>query len=264
MPLVVLATGLIGLVVGSFLNVVVWRVPRGESVVSPPSACPRCGHRIRARDNIPVVSWLVLQGRCRDCAAPISPRYPLVEAVTAALFALVAWLAVAHDEPWAVPAFCYLAAVAVALALIDIDVHRLPDGIVLPSYLVAAALLALASWAPGGTSDWTALGRAAIGALALFGVYLVMVLVYPAGMGLGDVKLAGLLGLYLGWVGWGALAIGWFAAFLFGGAYSLGLLASRRANRKSGIPFGPWMLAGAAVGVAAGQWLMDAYLGAVT
>ncbi|MDT0164776.1 prepilin peptidase [Actinotalea sp. AC32] len=250
----------LGLLVGSFLNVVVWRVPRGESVVSPPSACPRCGTRIRPWDNVPVVSWLVLRGRCRDCGAPIAARYPLVEAGTAVVFGLVAW----HVGPsWALPAYLYLGAVAVALALIDLDVHRLPDAIVLPSYPVLLALLALASWNPGGEADWSALVRAALGGVVLFVAYFALVVAYPAGMGFGDVKLAGVLGMGLAWLGWGSLAVGAFAAFLLGGLYSLALLATRRATRKSGIPFGPWMLLGAAVGVAAGEALFGAYLSLV-
>ncbi|WP_426592049.1 prepilin peptidase [Cellulomonas sp. McL0617] len=254
--LVVLA-GVVGLVIGSFLNVVVWRVPRGESVVHPPSACPRCGHAIRSRDNVPVVSWLVLRGRCRDCGNPISARYPLVEAGTGVLFALTAWFT---GPSWVLPALLYLAAISVALALIDLETHRLPDAIVLPSYGVALALLALASWNPGGEADWTALGRALIGGVAMFLVYFLLVLVYPRGMGFGDVKLAGVLGLYLGWFGWGALAIGWFSAFLLGGIFSLALVVLGRAGRKSGIPFGPWMLLGAAVGIVAGEPVWSWYL----
>ncbi len=240
----------LGLLIGSFLNVVVWRVPRGESIVSPPSACPRCGHAIRARDNVPVLSWLLLRARCRDCGAPISRRYPFVEAATGALFGATAWLTGAS---WALPALLYLVAIGVALALIDLDVHRLPDAIVLPSYGVASALLLLASWNPGGASQWAALGRAGVGGAAMFAAYVVMVLAYPAGMGFGDVKLAGVLGLYLGWFGWGALVVGFFAAFLLGGGYALVLLAARRIGRKSGIPFGPWMIVGAWIGVAAGE-----------
>lgn len=257
LPLVVLAA-VLGLAIGSFLNVVVWRVPRGESVAHPPSACPRCGHRIRARDNVPVVSWLLLRGRCRDCGEPIAARYPLVEAGTGALFALLAaWI----GWSWVLPAVLYLAAVAVALALIDLDVHRLPDAIVLPSYLVGAALLVLASWNPGGASDWGALVRAAIGGAALLVFYFAAALAYPAGMGLGDVKLAGVLGMYLAWFGWGAFAVGAFGAFLLGGLFALGLVVSRRAGRKSGIPFGPWMLAGAFVGIVVGEMAWSSYLG---
>lgn len=250
--------GVVGLAIGSFLNVVIWRVPRGESVVHPPSACPRCGHPIRERDNVPVVSWLLLRGRCRDCGNPISARYPLVELGTGVLFALTAWFA---GPTWILPALLYLAAISVALALIDIDTKRLPDAIVLPSYLVALGLLAVASANPGGESDWPAYLRALVGGVALFVVYFVMVLVYPAGMGFGDVKLAGVLGLYLGWFGWGSLFVGWFAAFLLGGIFSIGLLVAGRAGRKSGIPFGPWMLLGAIVGIVAGAPLTSWYLG---
>ncbi|MGW6130588.1 prepilin peptidase [Cellulomonas sp. NPDC055163] len=258
MELVLLAlVALLGLAVGSFLNVVIWRVPQGESVVHPPSACPSCGHAIRPRDNVPVLSWLLLRGRCRDCAAPISRRYPAVEAATGALFVLTA---VQVGLGWALPAFLYLAAIAVCLTLIDIDTHRLPNAIVLPSYPVAAALLALASLNPGGEPDAAALARAGLGCAILYVVYFVLWFAYPKGMGFGDVKLAGVLGLYLGWLGWGALAVGGFAAFLLSGVYAVALLVTRRADRKTGIPFGPWMLLGAAVAVAVGESVWSAYL----
>jgi leader peptidase (prepilin peptidase)/N-methyltransferase len=253
MPAVLLLAGVLGLAVGSFLNVVVWRVPRGESVAHPPSACPGCGHPIRARDNVPVVSWLGLRGRCRDCGARVSVRYPLVEAGTAVLFVLVAW----HIEPWAVPAFAYLAAIGVALTLIDLDTHRLPNSIVLPSYPVLGALLGLASW---GTGDLDALVRAAIGGTALWAWYFGLCLAYPRGMGFGDVKLAGLLGAALAWLGWGPFAVGSFTAFLLGGLFSVALLVTGRATRRTGIPFGPWMVMGAAVGIAVGEPLWGAYL----
>jgi leader peptidase (prepilin peptidase)/N-methyltransferase len=158
------------------------------------------------------------------------------------------------------PAVLYFLAIAVALALIDLDVHRLPDAIVLPSYPVALGLLALASWNPGGEPSWDAKVRAVIGAVVLFVVYLVLAVVYPSGMGFGDVKLAGVLGLYLGFVGWGALLVGAFAAFFLGGIFSLVLLALKRVGRKSGIPFGPWMLIGAWVGIFAGNTLFASYL----
>jgi len=247
-----------GLVIGSFLNVVVWRVPRGESLVRPPSACPGCGHQIRARDNVPVLSWLVLRGRCRDCGGSISARYPLVEAATAVLFvAVVSW----NGVTWALPALLYLTAVALALALIDIDTKRLPNAIVLPSYPVALTLLALASLNPGGSSDGAAYVRALIGGAALYALYLALVVVYPGGMGFGDVKLAGILGLYLAWFGWAELVVGWFAAFLVGGIFAVGLLTVGKAGRKTGIPFGPWMLVGAGIGLVAGEPLAQWYLG---
>ncbi len=248
---------LLGLAVGSFLNVVVWRVPRGESVVRPPSACPRCGHPIRRRDNVPVLSWIRLRARCRDCGEPIPVRYPLVEAGTALVFALVL---VRFGVTAAVPAYLYLGAVGVALALIDLDTHRLPDAIVLPSYPVLAILLTVASWAGG---EWSSLLRAGIGGIGLLALYFLMLVIYPAGMGLGDVKLAGLLGMAMAWIGWGSLVVGAFGAFLLGGLFSIGLVVAGRATRKSGIPFGPWMLLGAAVGVAVGEELWPAYLGLI-
>jgi leader peptidase (prepilin peptidase)/N-methyltransferase len=250
----VLACATLGLLVGSFLNVVVWRVPRGESVVSPPSACPGCGHAIRPRDNVPVVSWLLLRGRCRDCGATISARYPLVELATGALFALTAWRV---GLTWALPAYLYLAAIAVALTLIDIDVRRLPNSIVLPSYVVAALLLLLPAAATG---DWQAYLRALLGAAFLFAGYFALAFAYPAGMGFGDVKLAGVLGLYLGWLGWGELAVGAFLGFLLGGVWGVALLLARRAGRKSAIPFGPFMLGGALLAVFVGEAVSQAYV----
>jgi leader peptidase (prepilin peptidase)/N-methyltransferase len=248
------ACAVLGLLVGSFLNVVVWRVPRGKSVASPPSACPGCGHPIRARDNVPVLSWLLLRGRCRDCGATISARYPLVELATAVLFALTAWRLGATGE---LPAYLYLAAIAVALTLIDIDVRRLPNAIVLPSYGVAAALLLIPAVADG---EWQAYLRALVGAAILFLGYFALAFAYPAGMGFGDVKLAGVLGLYLGWLGWGELAVGAFLGFLLGGAWGVALLVAKRAGRKSAIPFGPFMLGGALLAVFVGGALSQAYV----
>ena len=249
-----LTAAVLGALIGSFLNVVVWRVPRGESVVSPPSAGPRCGHEIRARDNVPVVSWLLLRGRCRDCAAPISPRYPVVEAATAVLFALVAL-----RIGWApeLPAYLYLAAIGLALALIDLDTHRLPDPIVLPAYPVLAVALGAASWVTG---DWGALLRAAIGGAALWAVYFLLMIVKQGGMGFGDVKLAGVLGAGMAWLGWGALVVGGFAAFLLGGLYGIALIIAGRGGRSTRVPFGPWMVLGTAIGIAVGQQLWTGYL----
>ncbi|WP_297082202.1 A24 family peptidase [uncultured Demequina sp.] len=253
--LVTVFVGVLGLLVGSFLNVVAWRVPRGESIVSPPSACPSCGHQVRARDNVPVVSWLLLRGRCRDCGAPISGRYPLVEAITGVLFVLVLWkFGLSIDFV----AFAYLAALGVVLTSIDLSVHRLPNVLVLPAYGVLGVLFVAASAVAG---DWWPLARAAIGGVVLFAFYFAAALVYPGGMGFGDVKLAGVIGMALGWLGWGELVVGSFAAFLLGGVAGVVLMLARRADRRSGIPFGPWMVGGAAVGVAWGAPLWDAYTG---
>lgn len=253
----VIPCALLGLVVGSFLNVVVWRVPRGESVVAPPSHCPSCGHPVRVRDNVPVVSWLLLRGRCRDCGAAISFRYPLVELLTAALFALVA----AHfgADP-ALPAYLYLGALGVALALIDLEVRRLPNALVLPSYPVVLLLLGAAA---AVERDAGSIARAVAGGAALFGLYFLLALAYPAGMGFGDVKLAGLLGLGLGWLGWDSLVVGAFAGFLLGGLVGAALIAVRQAGRKTAIPFGPFMLLGALLGVVAGPSIAASYVEAV-
>jgi leader peptidase (prepilin peptidase)/N-methyltransferase len=243
----------LGLVIGSFLNVVVHRVPAGLSVVQPPSACPACGAPVRPRDNVPVLSWLLLQARCRDCAAPISARYPLVELGCAALFVVLA-LRLGLDA--ALPAYLYLAAVGLALALIDLDVRRLPDVLTLPSYPVAAALLGLAALlhSPSGS-----LVRALLGGVVAFALYFTLCLVYPAGMGFGDVKLSGVLGLYLGWLGWGVLGVGLFLGFLLGAVFGVLLIALRGGGRKTAVPFGPFMLLGTLVAVLVGQPLVDAY-----
>jgi leader peptidase (prepilin peptidase) / N-methyltransferase len=246
LPVYAAFAGLFGLAIGSFLNVVIYRVPAGLSVVSPPSACPACDAPIRNRHNIPVVGWLALRGRCADCSTPISARYPIVEAATAALFvALTIRLASLHLSP-ALPAYLYLAAAGLALALIDIDHHRLPDAIVLPSYAVVAVTLTVASLV---TDDWQALVRAAIGAAALFAGYFALALAYPSGMGFGDVKLAGVLGALLGWLSWSALVIGTFAGFVLGALYGVALMALGRAGRKTAIPFGPFMIAGSLLAV---------------
>lgn len=262
--------GVLGAVVGSFLNVVIYRVPAGLSVVSPPSACPACSSPVRAYDNIPVLSWLILRARCRDCDAPISARYPLIELGTAVAFVVVAAMLGPQlvlgtpvlplaAELLVLGALLYLAAISIALAAIDLDVHRLPNTIVLPAYLVGGVALTVAA---GATGDLESLARAAAGAGMLFAFYLVLALIAPRGMGMGDVKLAGVLGLFLGWFGWDALAVGALAAFLLGGLYGVILILARRARRTTGIPFGPWMLAGAWVGILFGEPIARGYLAA--
>lgn len=264
----VVFSGVLGLMIGSFLNVVVWRLPRGESLSYPGSHCPRCDAPISWQHNVPVLSWLYLRGRCRNCAEPISVRNPLVELGTAVLFAYVAWwaavaapaagsAALAWHSIVALVAFLYLAAISVALTLIDLETHTLPNKIVIPAYAVGGLLLACASLLSG---DLAALLRAAIGMAAMFAAYFLMAIAYPGGMGLGDVKLAGVLGMFLGWLGWGELVVGAFAAFALGGIFSVILLALRRADRKSGIPFGPWMLAGAWAGIFLGSHIWSGYL----
>ncbi len=226
---------LLGLAVGSFLNVVAYRVPLGLSVVAPPSSCPACGSGIDARDNIPILSWLVLRGKCRNCAEPISVRYLVLEAITGVFFVVAALrflpvalasegVAEAISAALLLAAFLYFAAISVALSAIDIDVHRLPNAIVLPAYAVGAVLL-------GGsallTADLVGLARMAAGAGVLVLFYLILALVRPGGMGMGDVKLAGVIGLFLGAIGWGPLIVGVFAAFLLGGLFGIGLMITK-------------------------------------
>jgi leader peptidase (prepilin peptidase)/N-methyltransferase len=262
---IVVVAGVFGLVIGSFLNVVAYRAPAGISLVRE-SRCPQCDAAVRPWQNVPVVSWLVLRGRCATCGEPISARYPLVEALTGAVFAAIGWACVTVWPMTAsvvagvlvLLAYLYLASISIVLTLIDLDTHRLPNVIVLPSYLVGIGLLAGACVFG---ADWGALLRALIGMAALYGFYFVVRLIRPDGMGGGDVKLAGVLGLYLGWVGWAALAVGAFTAFLLGGIYGVALLVARRAGRKTAIPFGPWMIAGAWVGIAVGETLGRMYVG---
>ncbi|MDY7085636.1 MAG: prepilin peptidase [Actinomycetota bacterium] len=250
-PALLVVVALLGLAVGSFLNVVIYRVPRDESLSHPRSHCPACGQPVRNRHNIPVLSWLLLRGRCADCKTPISARYPLVEAGTAVLFVAVA---ARFGLSWELPAYLYLAAISVALAAIDLDVMRLPDKIVLPSYAVALALMAPAVIAE---HTWSAAGRALLAAAVLYVGYSLLSAM-PRGMGGGDLKLSPLIGFYLGWLGWSSVLIGAFSAFLFGGIVGAALMLTRRATRKTRIPFGPYMLAGAFLAVFAGapiaQW----------
>ena len=179
MPLLLIATGLLGLAVGSFLNVVVHRVPRSISLSRPGSQCPACGHPIRRRHNVPLLGWLVLRGRCADCSTRISARYPAVELVTALLFVAVTARLAQLDLLAAVPAFLWFVAMGIALALIDLEVRRLPDSITLPAYPVLAALLVVAALVDGQPD---ALLRAGLGALASFALYYLLAAARPGGM----------------------------------------------------------------------------------
>lgn len=266
-PLLLTASGAFGLAIGSFLNVVIYRVPNGRSVVRPASACPGCGAEIAPRDNVPLLSWILLRGRCRGCHERISVRYPLIEALTGLAFVVVglAFLpgvlrAVGGEQAAnaiALVVLLYLASISVALTMIDLDVHRLPDRIVLPSYLVIVLPLVVAAIIEQQPAR-IAVGAIGLGASFLF--YGVIWLVQPGGMGFGDVKLAGVLGFALGWLGWSQLAVGVAGAFVLGGVFAIALLLLRRAGRRSQVPFGPWMFAGAWLGILAGEPIARAYL----
>jgi leader peptidase (prepilin peptidase)/N-methyltransferase len=238
----------IGLLIGSFLNVVVWRLPRRESLAHPASHCPSCEHPIRPYDNVPVVSWLVLRRRCRDCRTLISARYPAVELATGALFLLIAWRIGWHVS---LIGYLFFTATGVALALIDYDVKRLPDALTFPTYVVAIAALVADSAHRG---HWGPFTRAVEGMAALFGFYFATRVLGKAimgrtAMGLGDVKLSGILGLLLAWLSWGALVVGAFAGFVAGAVGGIALIASGKGKLASKIPYGPYMLVGALFGI---------------
>jgi prepilin signal peptidase PulO-like enzyme (type II secretory pathway) len=287
--------GVFGLVIGSFLNVVVARVPARVSLLRE-SRCPGCDSPVRPWQNVPVLSWLALRGRCASCRMPISARYPLVEAATGGVFAGIAvwWVlgarvldggVMAGASPRLTDAGAVLSAVAggsavtgplsaqlcvlaaylcfaasgITLALIDLDVRRLPNAITGTAFGACLALLAAAVLL--GADGW-ALMRAGLGALALWAFYALLRAVRPDGMGGGDVRLALVTGLVLGWLGWGPLVVGAFAAFALGGVFGLALIA-RGAGRRTAIPFGPWIIVGAWAGLLAGDVVTRTYLSAI-
>jgi leader peptidase (prepilin peptidase) / N-methyltransferase len=255
--------GLLGLAFGSFANVVIHRVPRGESLVRPGSRCPACGHPVAWYDNVPVVGWLLLRGRCRACRASISWSYPAVELAMGVLWALVTLRLVDAGLGWAVPAYLALAFICVVLAVIDARTRLLPNRITYPAFPVLLSLLLVASV---GLGDLGRLARGLLAAVAVGAFFLALALISPRGMGLGDVKLAPTLGLALGWLSWGAVAFGVFAGFLLGGLAGLAAIALLGLTRKSLLPFGPWLVAGALLGVLAGAdvaaWYARSLLGA--
>ncbi|MFF3213426.1 prepilin peptidase [Streptomyces sp. NPDC002886] len=232
--------GLLGLAVGSFLNVAVSRVPAGRSVLRPRSACPGCATPIAARDNIPVVSWLLLGRRCRACRIPIPARYPIVEALTGLLFAAEA-LRFGWSET--LPAALVFTAGLLALAACDAELFLLPLRLVYPTLGLTAACLLTAA---GATGQWHRLGVTAACAVGAFALFFALHWVRPAWLGFGDVRLAGLLGTGLGWLGpWHlvfAVVAGSFAGLLVG----LALMAAGRMTRQTRLPFGV-ILAGGAI-----------------
>jgi leader peptidase (prepilin peptidase) / N-methyltransferase len=231
-----------GLVVGSFMTVAVHRLPRGESVVSPRSRCPACGAEIGARDNIPVLSWLLLRGRCRRCGERISVEYPLLELATAGLVVLAA---IRYPDPWQAVLVGGLLALMPGIALIDLRHRIIPNKLTYPALLLFAVLILLA-WSIGDAVDPLLAG---IG-LLLYGGILFVVAVVSRGMGMGDVKLAALIGLVLGSLGLRFVGVAAAAAIVLGGLGAVGALAMGK-GRKSAIPFGPYLAAGAVV---AGLW----------
>ena len=243
----VFAAAIGGLLVGSFLNVVAHRLPRGESLVRPRSRCPECGTQLRAIDNVPVISWLALRGRCHHCGASISARYPMVELVTGALYIAVV---VSQDDAVRIVLGLLLVTALVPITLIDLELRIIPNLITGPAALAAVVAIAALD------SDF--LPEALIAGAAGGGFFLVAAILYPRGMGMGDVKLAGMLGLYLG----RAVAPAIFIALIAGVVVGAAVIARKGAKegRKTAVPFGPFLALGGVIAFFAGADLVDAYL----
>jgi leader peptidase (prepilin peptidase) / N-methyltransferase len=233
----------LGLVIGSFLNVVVYRVPRGLSIVRPGSFCPECGARLQAWDNIPVVSFLVLRGRCRDCGSHISFRYPILELITGALFALNA---ARFGLSLVLPAYELLAAGLVALAAIDAERRVLPRRIVT---IVGGGLFLLLLVPTAKSSSWDRIGIAAACAAGWALLYWAIRRVDARLIGGGDVRLVAVLGFALGWLGVGYVLAGFVIANFIGALVGIVLIALGRATRKTAIPFGPFLALGCEIAV---------------
>jgi leader peptidase (prepilin peptidase)/N-methyltransferase len=240
-----------GAIVGSFLNVVAYRLPRKESLLHPGSRCPQCGTPIKPYDNVPILGWLWLRGRCRACGAPISWRYPAVEATAALLCALCVLKFGADSDVWLPLVFVLL---LIPITLIDLEFAIIPNSLTLIGAVAAIALTAAFN------SDHLVAHLIAGAAAGAF--FLIAAIVYPAGMGMGDVKLAGVMGLVLG----RAVAPAIFAALLLGTIVGAGVMARYgvREGRKKGIPFGPWLAAGSLVGLFFGDAIVDWYLDTFT
>jgi leader peptidase (prepilin peptidase)/N-methyltransferase len=239
--------GVLGLIFGSFLNVVAYRLPRGESLARPASRCPGCNTPIKPYDNVPVLSWLALRGRCRSCKTAIAWRYPLVELATALLLALTVVVLGANENVWLGLAFVLL---LVPVTVIDIDFRIIPNKLMILGTVVALAILALTR--PGAIPEHLIAGVAAGGFL------LVAAIAYPGGMGMGDVKLAFVMGLFLGRDVGVAMLAGLLAGSLIGAA----VMARKgvKQGRKTAIPFGPFLALGGLVGLLAGDPIVDWYL----
>jgi leader peptidase (prepilin peptidase)/N-methyltransferase len=241
-------TALGGLILGSFMNVVAHRLPRHESLVTPGSHCTACGHAVRPWDNIPLLSWLLLRGRCRDCGTRIPWRYPAVELATALLGVAVVAVRGTGAETWIALVFV---ALLVPVTLIDLDHRIIPNRLLAPGAVLAVALVAIL--------DAPALPEHLIAGAAAGGALLIAALAYPGGMGMGDVKLAGVMGLFLG----ASVAVALLAAFLLGTLAGLAVIARRgvQDGRKTALPFGPFLAAGGVIAVLAGPELLSWYAG---
>lgn len=246
----VLGMGILGLAVGSFLNVVVYRFPSEESIVFPGSHCPTCGSDLRAWENVPLVSFAILRGHCSHCKGRISPRYPLVEALTGVLFAAISWR---FGCVWELPAYLVLAAGLVALGAIDLDNGMLPDKILVPLGIAVAGLLLLAS---GEYGEWHRALIALVCAAGWFATFFLVNLLAPNWLGFGDVRLAPVLGFALGWLGPAYVLVGFFAGDLVGAIVGITLIAMKRATGNTAVPFGPFLALGCVVAILFGHAIL--------
>lgn len=236
-----------GLAIGSFLNVVIYRLPRGESVVKPRSKCPNCGHQISGIENVPVLSWLALRGKCRECKEPISIRYPAIELLTGLLYGGVVW--VAWDDGAQIALGLILVTALVPITFIDLEFRRVPNAITLPA---AIALVVV-----GTILDPSGEPERLLAAAIVVAPFLLLSLILSGHMGMGDVKLMGVLGLALG----RALGPALFVAFISGTIVGVGLMARHGMKaRKTAVPFGPFLALGGVVGFAVGNDLWDSYI----
>ena len=238
---------------GSFANVVIHRVPRRISIVTPRSRCPCCLTELSWTDNIPLVSWLTLKGKCRHCDKPISPRYPLVELINAALWAAVFGY---FGVSWQLAPMLVFVTVLVIVSATDIDLKIIPNRVMLPASLIAIVLIALADIFGSDVSATGALAGAALYGLPM----LALALAIPAGMGIGDVKLAGYLGLHLGALSLPNVLVGALSGFFLGGVTGVVLIALGLRGRKDPVPFGPFMAGGALLAVFAGEAIIRAWI----
>lgn len=246
----------IGAAIGSFGNVVAYRVPRHESIISPRSRCPRCSRQLGTSDNVPVLSWFWLRGRCRYCHAPISPRYLVVEMVTAALFVA---MALRFGVNPVLPAYLALASSLVILSSVDAEGHLIPNRILYPAAAIFVVLLIAA--APFVPETANHLISAAEGAIAAFDVMFVIHAIRPDGLGFGDVRLSGLLGAALGWLGLVQVPIGLFFGFAFGSVYGIAAIIATRRGVSSRIPFAPFLSSGALLAILVGGPVARWWLG---
>lgn len=249
--ILVIYAAVIGACIGSFLNVVIYRLPLGKSIVSPPSACPRCGHRLKWYDNIPIFGWLMLAGKCRQCRMPVSIQYPLVELVTALLFVLVVWL-----TPLGPLVVSRLLLVCILIALFGIDLEHqiLPNSITLPG-IVAGVLLSVI--APPGVRD--AVLGALLGAGILYGIAAAYYLWRrEEGLGMGDVKMLAMIGAFLGWK---AVLVTLVLSSFSGAIIGVALIAAQRGGMKLALPFGTFLSIGALVAMFVGEPLVAWYAG---